>query len=96
MALLSLLCTRLNFFDLHGDSPATVRSVITRGTRLHGERLLIMGGDTRVESPRNIFVCLRARSKTRFVFALPELRFTIHSVGRTLNTAGWRSNLRSR
>ncbi len=36
LPLFALRGARANFFDLHGDGPAAVRSVVTHGTHLHG------------------------------------------------------------
>jgi hypothetical protein len=47
--------TGADFFYLLGDYPAAVSGILAHGPALHGERLLILGGDASIEAGADRF-----------------------------------------
>jgi hypothetical protein len=48
LPLFSLRGTRTYFFDLHGNSPASIRCILAQRAHLHRKSLLVQRGDTRI------------------------------------------------
>jgi hypothetical protein len=60
---LTLGCTGTGFLYLDGEYPAAPGGILAHGAILHGQRLLILSGDTRMEAGSDCFGSLLPLAK---------------------------------
>src|ERR1700676_2451396 len=75
---LALGRTGSDFLHLHGDGPATPSGILTHGSILHWQRLLILRGDASIETCADCFGSLSPLAKNLPVFPAVRPLFYRH------------------